>query len=345
MTSLAKEFSFDTFVPGDENVLAIEAANKVLEDPGDRYNPFVLYGPPSVGKSHLLCAVRARFEERYPHWNVLSLPSGEFIEECDAARQNKTTYEFRQQLWKLDLLLIDDIHLLENRDAALEELYHAFNRFVADGRQLVFSSREAPADLAAFPTALRMRLTSGLVVPIEPPRERMMRDLVEQQGYDFGFRLTQKATSYLCREVRSVRELNGIFRELSNGCNGSCPSLAKPSSTPRPVSLEEVRAIVKRHAAEQLKISDVAKAVCDYFHVDLQRVRSSSRRQSLVQARQLAMHLVREMTSAPLTAIGRYFGGRDHTTVLYACRKMAEDVRRCPYMSRAARDVRTILRG
>lgn len=345
VTALETEFSFDTFVPGEENVLAIEAANKLLAKPGDQYNPFLLHGPPGVGKSHFLSALRSRFERQHPRWNVLSLPAGEFIEECDSARQSKSTYEFRQQLWTLDLLLVDDIHLLDKREAALEELYHAFNRFVADGRQLVFTSREAPVDLVGFPTPLRMRLQSGLVVPIEPPRERMMRDLIEQQAYACGLRPTQKAAGYLCREVRSVRELNGIFRELRNGHNGSAHHPEPSPACIRTISLDEVRAILKKQATEQLTISDVAKAVCDYLRVDLQRVRSPSRRQSLVQARQLAMHLVRELTSAPLTAIGRYFGGRDHTTVLYACRKMAEDVQKCSYMNRAARDLKTILRG
>lgn len=337
MTALATDFRFDTFIPGEENVLAIEAAQKVLAEPGDRYNPLFFFGPPSVGKSHLLHALRLKFEELHPEWNILGLPSGEFIEECDSARQNKTTYEFRQQIWKLDLLLIDDVHLLQDRPAAQEEVYHAFNRFLADGRQLIFTSREAPSDLTSFPTALRMRFQSGLVVPIEPPRERMMRDLIEQHAYQAGLRPTQKAASYLCREIRSVRELQGILTELRHS--------VQANGTPKVVSLEEVRAVVKRHAAEQLKIADVAKAVCDYMHVDIMRVRSPSRRQSLVQARQLAMFLVREMTTSPLTEIGRYFGGRDHTTVLYACRKMGDDVRKDPFLSRAARDVKAILRN
>ncbi|MBX9654918.1 ATP-binding protein [bacterium] len=335
VTVLATDFRFETFIPGDENVLAIEAANKVVLEPGDRYNPLFLFGPPSVGKSHLLCAIRNRLEEVYPSWNVLYLPACEFVDECESTWRQKTNFEFRQQLWKLDALLIDDIHLIEKSEPAKEELYHAFNQFVANGKQLVFTSRESPADLMNLSLALRQRLQSGLVVHIDPPRERLLRDLIEAHSNMSGIRPSQKATSLLCREIRNARELNGIFNELRQSLPGSN----------RSVSLEEVRTVLQKHAAEQLKVSDVAKTVCEYFNVDIVRVRSASRQQSLVQARQLAMYLVREMTAAPLTQIGQYFGGRDHTTVLYACRKVAEDIHKSAYLAQAAREVRAMLRG
>jgi chromosomal replication initiator protein len=335
VTVLATDFRFETFIPGEENVLAIEAANKVVLEPGDRYNPLFLFGPPSVGKSHLLRAIRTRFEEVYPQWNLLCLPACEFVDECESAWRLKTNYEFRQQLWKLDALLIDDVHLLEKSEPAKEELYHSFNRFVADGRQLVFTSRESPADLMNLSLALRQRLQSGLVVHIDPPRERLLRDLIEQHATMSGVRPSQKAASLLCREVRNARELSGIFNELKQNLPGQS----------RSVSLEEIRSVLQKHAAEQLKVSDVAESVCEYFNVELVRVRSASRQQSLVQARQLAMYLVREMTAAPLTQIGQYFGGRDHTTVLYACRKMAEDIHKSTYLAQAAREVRAMLRG
>ena len=337
MNAQSADFRLETFLPGEENVLAVEAVHKVLDEPGDRHNPLFLFGPPSVGKTHLLYALRTKFEQARPNWNILCLPAGEFIEECDSARRNQSTYEFRQQIWRLDLLMIDDVHLLQDRPAAQEEVYHAFNRFLADGRQLVFTSREAPADLPSFPTALRMRFQCGLVVPIDPPRERMMRDLIEQNAHLAGLKPTQKAASYLCREVRNIRELRGVFHELRQSVSANGAAAA--------VSLEEVRAVVKRRASAKLSIADVAKVVCDYMHVDANRVRSASRRQSLVQARQLAMFLVRELTGAPLTEIGRYFGGRDHTTVLYACRKIADDVRKNNFMARAARDVKALLKG
>lgn len=333
MNTIAQEFVFDTLVPGEENVLAISGALKALEEPGDKYNPLYIFGPPSVGKTHLLYAMRQRFEADHPDWNILALPAGEFLEECEQAWHANTAVEFRRNLWRVDVLLLDDVHLLANRPAALEELYHAYNRLVADSRQLVLSSRVAPAELTDFPVTLRSRFQSGLVVGVEPPREQLMSDIVERKCRDASLRLSRKALDYLCRELRNVREVNGILNELSQRCNG------------KRIPLSEVRNVLASHSTQKISIADVAKTVCQYFRVDLSRVRSASRQQSLVQARQMAMYLTREMTAAALTEIGGYFGGRDHTTVLYACRKMGEELRQNSYCARAAREIRTLLRG
>ncbi|QDU59174.1 Chromosomal replication initiator protein DnaA [Planctomycetes bacterium Pan216] len=330
------EYALESLVRGEENVLAISALNKVIHDPGERYNPLFIFGPPSVGKTHMLYALRNRFEEDHPDWNILSIPAGEFLEECEQAWQEKTTPEFRQQLWKLDVLLIDDVHTLINRPAALEELYHAFNRLVADSRQLVLTSRLAPAEMTDLPTAMRTRFQSGLVVNIETPRERLMQDILEQQCQWLEVNLAKTASRFLCREVRSIRELHGVIHHFAEHRNGNG----------RPIGLPEVKDTLEKHAAQQLTIADVAREACQYFHVDLNKVRSASRLQSLVQARQMAMYLAREMTTAPLTEIGSFFGGRDHTTVLYACRKIGEEVRQnSSFYARSAREIRSMLRG
>ncbi|MFO0946934.1 MAG: DnaA/Hda family protein [Planctomycetota bacterium] len=334
MQTIPLDYDFDTLVPGEENVLAISGALKVLSEPGERYNPLFVFGPPSVGKTHLLYAIRRRLEREHPEWNILALPAGEFLEECEHAWQNNQAVDFRQQIWKLDALLIDDVHLLANRPAALEEIYHAFNRLVADTRQLVLTSRLPPADLDGFPMTLRTRFQSGLVVSVEPPRQRLMRDIIEQKCQISGLRPTVKAARFLCKELRSVRDLHGILHQLGQTTNGRA----------KRVSLTEVRSVLEKHSAEQITVATVAKAVCQYFHVDVSRVRSACRQQSLVQARQVAMYLAREMTSASLTEIGEYFGGRDHTTVLYAYRKMADDVRQNTFAARAVREIRDQLR-
>lgn len=332
------ELVFETLVAGNENILAISGALKVLEQPGDRYNPLFIFGPPSVGKTHLLQAIRQRFEDDQPDWNVLAIPAGEFLEECENAWQNKTTVEFRQQLWRLHVLLIDDIHLLVRRPAALEELYHAFNRLVADSRQLIFTSRFAPAELTDLPLSLRSRFQSGLVVSLDPPRDRLLQDIVERKCVANGLKPSRKATRLMCQELRSVRDLHGVLHQLGE------PS-SQDEGAERRICLQEIRAVLDQHAARQLTIADVTRVVCHYLHVDVTKVRSASRQASLVQARQLAMYLAREMTRLPLTEIGRYFGGRDHTTVLYAYRKVTEDLRSNPFLAKADREIRAALRG
>lgn len=329
------DFAFDTMVRGDENLLAISGALKVLAEPGQKYNPFFVFGSPSVGKTHLINALRISIEREHPEWNVLMLPAGEFLEECEAAWQNDTTGELRRTLWQLDALLIDDVHLLAHRPAALQELYHLSNQYLAHSRQLVLTSRFAPSELDGFQQDLCVRFKSGLVVSLDMPRERMMRDILEQKCQITGLRPTRKATRFLCNEVRSVRDLDGILHQLAAPVNGRA----------RRISLAEVRDVLEKHSTERTTVADIAKAVCQYFRADIGKVRSASRQQSLVQARQVAMYLAREMTTAPLTEIGHFFGGRDHTTVLYAYRKVAESIRGDSHLSRAAREIRGALRA
>ena len=331
------EFDLDTMVPGEENVLALTGALRALEEPGERYNPLFVFGPPSAGKTHLLYGLRRRLEERHPHWNILALPAGEFLEECEQAWHCKQVVEFRQQLWQLNALLIDDVHLLLHRPAALEEVYHTFNRLLADSKQFILTSRYAPAEMNDLPLSLRSRFQSGLVVHLEAPREQLMRDIIEQRCEICGIRPTRDAASFLSRELRSVRELLGIVHHLEQALphNGE----------PRRVSLSEVRSVLEKHTAERTSIPDIARVCCQYFNVELSKVRSASRQQAFVQARQLAMYLSRELTNAPLTEIGAFFGGRDHTTVLYACRKVAAEIRQSSFTARAAKEIRCILRG
>lgn len=336
MQAVADEFAFETLVPGDENLLAISGALKVLDEPGEKYNPLFLFGPPSVGKTHILHALRRKLEDRYPEWNILHLPAGEFLEECEAAWQNDTSVELRQQLWRLDCLMLDDVHLLAKRPAALEELYHAHNRLLADSRQIVLTSRVAPAELADFPLALRSRFQSGLVVGIDRPRERLLRDIVEQRCQVTGLKPTRSAARFLCHELRSVRDLNGVLCQLGEQVNGRA----------KKVSIGEVKDLLDKHTVDTLSISEIARAACEYFQVEPAKVRSACRRQPLVQARQVAMFLARELTGAPLIEIGAYFGGRDHSTVIYACQKVADAARRNdPFTSKALKEIRATLRG
>lgn len=335
MEARCRHFDLESLVRGEENVLAISAIGKVVDDPAGPWNPLFLFGPSSVGKTHLLHALRLRLEKRHQAWNVLLLPAGEFLDECEQAWQNNRTIDFRRQLWNLDAILIDDVHTLADRPSALEEVYHTFNRFMADSKFLAFTSRDAPVDLSGFPLALRTRLGSGLVVPIESPRERLMRDIVEQKCQVVGVRPTRTAANLLCKEVRNVRELEGIVHQLGENRNGRG----------RELSAGEVRGLLRTCVTQQLTVGEIARRVCQGFQVDLVRLRSASRQQGLVQARQVAMFLAREMTASPLAEIGQYFGGRDHTTVLYAYRKTKEALRNSSFLARTVKDIRNDLRG
>lgn len=337
-------YDLATLVPGHENVLAIAGVHKVIAAPGNRYNPLFLYGPTSSGKTHLLYALCQRLARKYPVWNILCVPAGEFLDECEQAWQTQRTAEFREKLWKVDALLIDDVHQLANRPAALEELYHAFNRLVGTERQVVLTSRAPPADLLDFSQALRSRFQSGLVLGLESPREQLLRDIVVQKFRRSGIDPTRKATHFLCREIRTVREIDGLLHQIEQAWEdriGKEPSERRRMAR---LSLAQVRSIFEKQSLPVLTLADIARAVCQHFHADLSKVRGASRQASLVQPRQLAMYLARELTAAPLAEIGAYFGGRDHTTVLYACRKVAEELRDNSFLAKAARELRLALR-
>lgn len=334
MATVPSHYEWNTLVRGEENLLAISGALRVLESPGERFNPLFVHGPPSVGKTHLLYALCQRLGEDRKDWNILALPAGEFLDGCDQAWRENSSIELRQQLWRLNALLIDDVHLLVRHQPALDELYHAFNRLVADGKQLVLTSRYPPAEMPELPAPLRNRFLSGLVVSLQPPGEPLRRGIVEQKCLAHGFRPTKQAIQFLSKELRDVRALEGTLHLLSQGRSGKGNR----------VTLEEVRAAVETRGDHPLSIAEVARVVCEHLGVELSLTRSACRQHSLVQARQAAMFLARELTPAPLTAIGAYFGGRDHSTVLYACRKIADDSRDQPEVAALLQALRARLR-
>jgi chromosomal replication initiator protein len=329
------ELDFKSMVRGEENHLAIEGAAKVLLNPGGRWNPLILLGASGVGKTHLLHSLRNELERRYADLNMLILPAEEFIGECeDAARQQRQP-EFRQQLWKLDVFLLDDLDRLAEHPVAQEEVYHLYNRLLADGKQLCFTSRLPPNELPTFPFPLRSRLMSGLLVRMNFPTETTLRQIIETRFRRAGYRPTRKLMKFLCKEIRRVDDVDAILRAVREDHAGKS----------RRVSLADVRYLIDRTATGRTTIQAVCEAVCRWFKVEPEQIVSESRRANLVRARQVAMYLARELTAAPLAEIGLFFGGRDHTTVLYACRKVAEELEEDSASARAVHDLKLQLRG
>ena len=330
---LRDEYDLDEFVRGSENELAVSAVQKVLGQPGaESHNPLYLYGPGGSGRTHLMYGLRVELERRHPQWNILALPAGEFIHECDQAWQRRESSELRQQLWRLDAVLIDDIHLFAKHPAAMEELYHIYNRLVADNRQLVVTADCGPRRLVGLSMPLKLRLLSGLVVPTVKPDRPLLRQILDRRAARLRLDLAEPAAAFLCECVRNVSELLGVLTTVRGKRRGKARA--------HPVELDEIKQVYEHHAAERLTVAEVAKLVCEHYRADLTRVRSASRRQELVQPRQMAMYLARELTNCSLTRIGRYFGGRDHTTVLYGLRKVGDRIAADPAAAQLAKDLR-----
>ena len=315
-----------------ENRLALAAIQALVLDPESVPSPLFLHGPTGVGKSRLLQAAAHLLEKRDPADRIVFLGAGDFAVRCDEAWQGRDSATLHLWLWDAAAVLIDDLPKLGGRPAALEELRHLCDAFDLAAKPLILAGTFSPAELVDFPPELRSRLRGGLVIRIDPPSPESLRAVLAARCQQLGILATRQAQDHLCREVRDLRELLGVIGQLDATLTGSH----------RKLGIEHARTVLEEVHAAPLDIAAIAKATAAHFRVSLGDLRSASRRFPLNGARQTAMHLARVLTASSLAEIGAYFGGRDHTTVLHACRKTEA---RMPTDDRLAADVRSIRRA
>jgi chromosomal replication initiator protein len=321
---LHPKLTFDQFVIGDSNRFAHAAALAVAELPGQAYNPLFLYGRPGLGKTHLLHAIGNYIQEHGGGLRVRSTTAERFTNEFVAALQTRDVEEFKARFRDTDVLLIDDVQFLQRKAKTEEEFFHTFNALHETGSQLVLTCDRLPADMAALEARLLERFQSGLVAEIKPPdlatRLTILRKRVQHDGIDLADDAALYAIAH--RITSNARALEGALIRV----------VAYHSLTRRPIDAEladEVLAGLYPHARPTrapLTIERVQELTCDAFSISREELLSSGRSGRVAWPRQVAMYLAREHTGATLPAIGREFGGRNHTTVMYACRRAAERV-------------------
>jgi chromosomal replication initiator protein len=314
-----------------ENRLALAAIQALVLNPESVPSPLFLHGPTGVGKSRLLQAAANLLQRRESADRVVFLGAGDFAERCDEAWQGRDSATLHHWLWDAAAVLIDDLPKLAGRPAALEELRHLCDAFELSAKPLLLAGSLSPAELSGFPPELRSRLRGGLVIRIDPPGPDSLRAVFTRRCQELGILATRQAQDHLCREVRDLRELLGVIGQLDATLVGSH----------RKLGIEHARTVLEEVHAAPLDIATIAKATAARYRVSLTDLRSASRRFPLTEARQTAMHLARLLTASTLAEIGAFFGGRDHTTVLHACRKTEA---RLPTDDRLAADVRSIRR-
>jgi chromosomal replication initiator protein len=316
------KLTFDQFVIGDSNRLAHAAALAVAELPSQAYNPLFICGPPGVGKTHLLSSIAALILSHSPGLSVRCTTGEAFTNEFLHALGGGGTEAFKSRFRHVDVLLLDDVQFLERKTKTEEEFFHTFNALQDGGRQIVLTSDRPPADLQALEDRLRDRFGAGLVVDIKPPdlatRVAILRKRVQADAIELGDDL---ALTVIAESVASnVRVLEGaLIRVVAYG-----------SLTARPLTGELAREVLaslypqpRRTArGSSCTVVDIQAAACEYFGVTLEELLSGGRAPRLARPRQVAMYLARELTGESLPAIGRQFGGRDHTTVLHAWRRI-----------------------
>ncbi len=319
------KLTFDQFVIGDANRLAHAAALTVAEMPGQAYNPLFICGPPGVGKTHLLSSI-ANLVMAHDPTVVVRITTGEaFTNEFLGALGDRSTESFKARFRDVDVLLVDDVQFLERKTRTEEEFFHTFNALHDGGRQLVLSSDRPPRDLQALEDRLRERFEAGLVADIAPPDVTTRLAILRKRAQHDGIELADdSALETIARHVQSnVRTLEGALIRV----------VAFSSLTGRPLTADLAAEVLGNlyprtpsPGGSRHTIGEIQAATCRHFGISTEELISSGRTTRIAWPRQLAMYLARELTGASLPAIGREFGGRDHTTVLHACRRASSRI-------------------
>ncbi|HKT73341.1 MAG TPA: chromosomal replication initiator protein DnaA [Steroidobacteraceae bacterium] len=313
---LNADFTFATFVEGKSNQLAKAAALQVAENPGRAYNPLFLYGGVGLGKTHLMHAIAHLIKERDAEARIAYVHSERFVGDMVKALQHNSMNEFKTAYRSLDALLIDDIQFFAGKERSQEEFFHTFNELLEGQHQVILTCDRYPKEVDGLEERLKSRFGWGLTVAIEPPELETCVAILMSKAQYVGVALPEEVAFFIGKRIRSnVRELEGALRRV----------IANSRFTGRSITLEFTKEALRDLLSLQAKlvtIENIQKTVADYFKVRVADLLSKRRSRSVARPRQVAMALAKELTSHSLPEIGDAFGGRDHTTVLHACKRI-----------------------
>lgn len=310
--------TFDNFVEGKSNQLARAAAHQVADNPGGAYNPLFLYGGTGLGKTHLLHAVGNRIMARKTNAKVVYMHSERFVQDMVKALQNNAIEEFKRYYRSVDALLIDDIQFFANKERSQEEFFHTFNALLEGNQQIILTSDRYPKEISGIEDRLKSRFGWGLTVAIEPPELETRVAILLKKADENNIHLPGEVAFFIAKRLRSnVRELEGALNRVIANANFICCA----------ITIDFVREALRDLLALQEKlitIDHLQKTVAEYYKIKVTDLVSKRRSRSVARPRQIAMALAKELTNHSLPEIGDAFGGRDHTTVLHACRKIEQ---------------------
>ncbi len=311
-------FKFTNFVVGKSNELAHAAARRVAEAKAVPFNPLFLYGGVGLGKTHLMHAIAWHITERDPRRRVLYMSAEKFMYQFIRALRYRTIMDFKEQFRSVDVLMIDDIQFIAGKDSTQEEFFHTFNALVDQNRQIIVSADKSPSDLEGMEERLKSRLGCGLVADIHPTDYELRLGILQAKAEQLGAEVPDKVLEFLSHKITSnVRELEGALNRI----------VAHATLVGRPVTLETTQDVLHdllRANDRRVTIEEIQKRVAEHFNIRLADMHSARRARAVARPRQVAMYLAKQLTSRSLPEIGRKFGGRDHTTVMHAVRKVEE---------------------
>jgi len=312
------EFTFDSFVEGKSNQLAKAAAIQVAGNPGRAYNPLFIYGGVGLGKTHLMHSVANNLRERNSEARLAYVHSERFVGDMVKALQHNTINDFKSAYRSLDALMIDDIQFFAGKDRSQEEFFHTFNALLESQQQVILTCDRYPKEVDGLEERLKSRFGWGLTVAIEPPELETCVAILMSKAAMTRVDLPEEVAFFIAKRIRSnVRELEGALRRV----------VATSNFTGRPITLEFAKEALRDLLALQEKlvtIENIQKTVAEYYKIRIADLLSKRRSRSIARPRQVAMALAKELTNHSLPEIGDAFGGRDHTTVLHACRRIKE---------------------
>ena len=317
ISRLNPEFTFKTFVTGKANELARAAAMQVAERPGEAYNPLFVYGGVGLGKTHLIHAIGNLLQERNAQSRIRYIHAEQYVSDVVRAYQHKAFDDFKRYYHSLDLLLIDDIQFFSGKNRTQEEFFYAFNALLESRKQVVITCDTYPREIAGMENRLISRFGWGLTVAVEPPELEMRVAILLRKAEAENVQLDESVAFFIASHSQTnVRELEGALKRI----------LAYTRFSGRPITIEVCREALKDLLAlqsRQVSIDNIQKTVADYYKIKVSEMYSKKRTRNVARPRQIAMALAKELTHLSLPDIGEAFGGRDHTTVLHACRKVA----------------------
>jgi len=315
---LNNRYVFDNFVGGKSNQLARAAALQITENPGISYNPFFIYGGVGLGKTHLMQSVGNAIKKKHPDKKVAYVHSERFVGEMVSALQHNALNVFKNDYRSLDVLLIDDIQFFAGKDKSQEEFFHTFNVLLESNSQIIITSDKYPKEIKGLEERLRSRFGWGLTVSIDPPEMETCVAILMVKSELEGFKLPEDVAFFIAKNIRSnVRELEGALRKV----------IASSTFTGREVTVDLAKECLRdllSLQSRQITIENIQKVVAEYFNIRVSDLHSKRRSRSITRPRQVAMSISKELTKNSLPEIGDLFGGRDHTTVIHACKKIEE---------------------
>ncbi|MEK9181677.1 MAG: chromosomal replication initiator protein DnaA [Patescibacteria group bacterium] len=335
--NLNPRYHFNSFIVGSFNELAYAASQAIIDNPGTRYNPFFIYGGTGLGKTHLIQAVGNKIKEKYPNKKAHYMTLEKFATDFISSLQSNKANSFKEKYRKYDLLIIDDIQFIGKMEKIQEELFHTFNTFYENNKQIIFSSDKHPNYIPELADRLKSRFAAGMIVDISPPEFESRLAILTVKLQELGVDLDKEIIEYVAGAVEgNIRELEGSLNIIV------CQYRLKN----RPPTLVEVKNLLKNNMKpkKNMAIKDVVKIVSEHYKIEEASIYEKTRKKEIVKARQVVMYLLREDFSVSYPLIGQKLGGKDHTTVIHSCLKVKNDLKNDPQLLQELEQIRIMFK-